>query len=149
MYEEWVERQMCRWRNFKVNVVPVSEIKLKFLYLPMYLTTNLPTYLPTHPSIHHLFPCLNTIQGPTQNPCNITAEFLSQQQFMWVNVKCDLGLFYDNDLCQILLCCLKRPHCRHFSALPQELTYMMSLQPRQPLSLQVLFWTLTALWPLY
>lgn len=68
---------MCRWRNFKVNVVPVSEIKLKFLYLPMYLTTNLPTYLPTYPSIHpssvsmfEYYP--RTYSKPLQYNCRIS-----------------------------------------------------------------------------
>lgn len=49
-------------------------------------------------------------------------------------MKCDLGLFYYNDLCQIPLCYLERSYSRHFPTGSQELTFMMSLQPCQPLS---------------
>ena len=38
MYEELVESQICKLRNFKVNIVPISEINLKYIYLSIYLS---------------------------------------------------------------------------------------------------------------
>lgn len=46
MYEELVESPICKPRNFKVNIVPISEIKLKYIYLSRYLSVCIFEYCP-------------------------------------------------------------------------------------------------------